>query len=122
MSDSHDKHDDHGVAHVLPISTLLGVFFALLFLTWLTVSASMFIAARPQFHSFGVPIAMAIATVKALLVILYFMHLRYDKPLNNIIFFFCFAFFFLFISFTLIDSLQYQSSITDWMNNQSTSP
>ena len=31
-------------------------------------------------------IAMAIATVKATLVVLYFMHMRYDRPVNAIVF------------------------------------
>lgn len=114
MSDSHGHDDEHGLAHAMPISTLLLVFGALVALTFLTVFASYFLKATPALRFLGVPTAMFIATVKALLVCLFFMHLLYDKALNNIIFFFCLAFFFLFMAFTVIDTLQYQSNIEDY--------
>lgn len=56
---------------------------ALLVLTVITVAAS-----RIQFGSgmANVIVALTIATIKASLVALYFMHLRYDRPLNAVIF------------------------------------
>ncbi len=147
MSDHTSGHAHSAeLAHEMPVSTLMGVFFALFVLTLLTFDASYSIS-RPEYHgapifgghvslfkplfgalelpketmnSLGVPIAMAIATVKAMLVILFFMHLRHDKALNNLIFFFCFAFFFLFIAFVLIDTLQYQNDITTFVESQAT--
>ena len=112
MSDKSAHHDhEHGLAHTMPVSALLLVFSILVVLTVLTVSISNYIRAHEELHSFGVPVAMGIATIKAILVMMYFMHLRYDKSLNNLIFFFCFAFVFLFMIFTLVDSLQYQTDI-----------
>jgi cytochrome c oxidase subunit 4 len=54
--------------------------FALLFLTVLTIAAASF-----NFGSANVVIALAIASVKATLVALFFMHLVWDKPVNAII-------------------------------------
>ncbi len=48
-------------------------------------------------------IAMSIATVKATLVVLYFMQLRYDNPINSVIFAFSLFAFALFLGFTTID-------------------
>jgi cytochrome c oxidase subunit 4 len=56
-------------------------------------------------------IAMAIATVKAALVLLYFMHLRYDHPVNAMVFIFTLFFVALFIGATLVDSEHYQSDL-----------
>ncbi len=59
----------------------LGILVALLILTVVTVAA-----AGVDFGSANVIIAVLIATVKASLVALFFMHLRHDSPINSIIF------------------------------------
>jgi cytochrome c oxidase subunit 4 len=66
------------------------VLAALLMLTVITVAAS-----RVNFGSnmTNVIIAMLIASIKASLVALFFMHLRWDKPISAIIF--CTSLFFL---------------------------
>jgi hypothetical protein len=51
----------------------------------------------------NVIIAMAIATTKASLVCLYFMHLKYDKKFNSIAFLSSLIFLGLFLAFTLLD-------------------
>ena len=56
-------------------------------------------------------IAMGIATVKAMLVMLYFMHLRYDSPFNAFIFATGLAFVWLFLAFVMVDKVQYQGGI-----------
>jgi cytochrome c oxidase subunit IV len=71
---------------------------ALLILTALTV-----IAAGFDFGQANVVIALAIATIKGLLVVLFFMHLRWDKPLNRIIAMAGFLFLGIFLMFDLID-------------------
>lgn len=63
---------------------------ALLFLTVITVAASMIDWGSAMTN---VIIAMLIASLKASLVALFFMHLRWDKPMNAIIF--CSTLFFL---------------------------
>ena len=83
----------------MPVPTLLAVFFALVFLTILTVAQASF-----DIGSFDVVIVMGIATIKAALVMAFFMHLAYDKPFNIIVFMSSFVFVALFVIFTLSDS------------------
>ena len=83
----------------MPVPILLGVFFALTFLTIITVAQSNF-----DFGSFDVAIVMGIATLKASLVMAFFMHLAFDKPFNVIVFLGSFVFVGLFVIFTLSDS------------------
>ena len=71
---------------------------ALLFLTIITVGASYI-----DFGQGNVVIALAIATVKATLVALFFMHLAHDKPVNGLIAVAGFIFLGLFLMFDLID-------------------
>ena len=68
-------------AHATPASTYAKVLGALLALTVITVVAAGF-----SFGSWNVIIALGIASIKASLVALFFMHLRHDKPMSAIIF------------------------------------
>lgn len=61
--------------------TYAGILFALIIFTFITVGASYF-----DFGKLNVIVAVVIATIKATLVALVFMHLRHDKPINAIIF------------------------------------
>jgi cytochrome c oxidase subunit IV len=97
---SHGHSDDgHDFAHPIGLPLLFGTFFALVFLTIITVAQASF-----DFGSYDVAIVMFIATVKAMLVALFFMHLVFDKAFNNVLFFGSFVFVGLFIIFTLSDS------------------
>jgi cytochrome c oxidase subunit 4 len=97
---AHDHSDDgHDFAHPMPIPVLLAVFFALTFLTIVTVAQASF-----DFGSFEVAVVMVIATVKAALVMAFFMHLAFDKPFNVIVFLGSFVFVALFVIATLSDS------------------
>jgi cytochrome c oxidase subunit 4 len=91
------QHANHANAHLLDEQHVHGgpkiyaaVLVALLILTVITVGASMI--------NFGsnmtnVIIALLIASIKGSLVALFFMHLRWDKPMSAIIF--CTSLFFL---------------------------
>ena len=68
---------DHELGHILPFKYYVRVCLALLVLTVITVAAS-----RVDFGMLNLVIAMLIASIKAMLVALYFMHLRYEKPLT----------------------------------------
>jgi len=100
-----DSNSAH-YAHVVPLSVLLTVFVALMILTFLTVAATWFDMGR-----WNVWIALIIATVKASLVVLYFMHLRYDHPFNAVVFLSALLTLLLFISLALLDSTTYQPDI-----------
>jgi cytochrome c oxidase subunit IV len=76
-------HDDHhGISHVASIKVLVGTGGTLLVLTLVTV-----LATRIDFGaSINLGIAMAIAVIKASLVVLFFMHLKYDKIFHTVVF------------------------------------
>jgi len=95
----HHGHDPHDFAHPMPVWILLTVFAALTFLTIVTVAQ-----ANLDLGGADVAVTMVIATIKATLVMLFFMHLAYDKPFNLIIFLSSFVFVALFIIFTLSDA------------------
>jgi len=71
---------------------------SLLILTGITVAAS-----YVNFGAFNVVVALTIATIKATLVALFFMHLLHDKPVNGLIAAAGFIFLGLFLMFTLLD-------------------
>jgi len=68
-------------AHATAASSYAKVLGALLALTVITVLAAGF-----SFGSWNVIIALGIASIKASLVALFFMHLRHDKPMSAVIF------------------------------------
>jgi len=104
-SDDDHASDGHDFAHPMSVQTLLAVFFALTFLTVITVAQASF-----DFGAFEVATVMLIATVKAVLVMAFFMHMIADKPFNAIIFVGSFVFVGLFVIFTLGDSLMTSNS------------
>lgn len=79
----------------------LYVLLILLVLTIITVTAS-----RINFGSStaNVVIAMTIATIKASLVAIFFMHLKDDKPINGLIFVSTLLFLGVFLGFCLVDA------------------
>ncbi|MEI8198217.1 MAG: cytochrome C oxidase subunit IV family protein [Phycisphaerae bacterium] len=95
---SHGGHDGGGMHHVMPLKTLLAVFGTLVVFTVLTVAVT-----YVDLGNFNLYVAMAIAGVKATLVLLFFMHLLYDRPFNSIVFIGCLVFVTLFISLSLTD-------------------
>jgi len=101
-----EEGQGHGGAHIMPAKVLLGVWGSLVVLTWVTVAAS-----RLDLGSLGLWVAMGIATTKATLVALYFMHLRYDRPINGIIFISTLLFATLFIGLALTDTLSYHPDL-----------
>ena len=63
--------------HIVPLRIYFLVFAALMVGTALTV-----MAARVDLGPMNIVVALAIAGVKAALVVLYFMHMRYSHRLN----------------------------------------
>lgn len=109
---NHD-HDDHGLAHVASMKSLVTVGVALLVLTVITV-----LAAQVDFggKTINLVIAMAIAAFKASLVILYFMHIRYDKLFHAALIVGGLLAATLFVGFTLVDRSQYEDTVV-WDEN-----
>ncbi len=78
--------------HILSVKHCSIIFGTLLIFTLLTVAA-----AHMDFGYFNFPLAMLIATIKASLVVFYFMGLKFDSTENRVIFFSSFIFLAIFI-------------------------
>ena len=97
------SENEQSFVHIASVRLLLVVWVALIFGTWLTVSVS-----NVDLGFLNIWVGLAIATGKVVLVALYYMHLRWDKPFNAFVFLSAFFFLFLFIGFAMMDTAQYQ--------------
>lgn len=68
------------MSHVSSKGLYYTIFFSLIVLTGVTV-----LIARQDFGAMNTPIALAIAGVKATLVILFFMGVKYNTPLTKVV-------------------------------------
>ena len=103
----HDGQADHGLAHTTPIPLLLGILGALLVLTVLTVSVTSIDLGQQG----NLVVAMVVATIKAGLVVTFFMHLRWDRIFHLILFLTSVLFVILFLSMTITDRGEYDKDI-----------
>jgi cytochrome c oxidase subunit 4 len=85
-------------ADVLSVRTCFLVFFALIALTAITVGAAFL-----DLSFFNTPVALGIASIKALLVMTYFMELRHSPRLQVAMVGASFLFLLIMISFTMSD-------------------
>ena len=107
MTQQDSSHDAAAVhAHISPMWQLVLIFAALLALTVLTVSVTRF-----DLGNLNIMVALLIAAVKGMLVVLYFMHLRYESSFNGLIFCTALLFVALMIGFILIDTKQYSPAL-----------
>ncbi|MCB9475354.1 MAG: cytochrome C oxidase subunit IV family protein [Deltaproteobacteria bacterium] len=88
----------HGEHHVLPYTVYFAVYGSLLVLTGITVLVSF-----AGLGKWSIPVAMAVAVVKASLVVGYFMHLKYDDRLNSLILVVTLLFILIFFAMTFSD-------------------
>jgi cytochrome c oxidase subunit IV len=79
MSD-HVEHEHAGAGHVVPVSTYVGVFIALMIFTGLTTWIAYIDLGR-----WNTVVALAIAVAKMTLVVLFFMHVKYATGLTRIV-------------------------------------
>ena len=100
MSHDHAATGEHK-PHVLPLKIYLGVAVSLMILTVITVWVSYM-----DFGVFNIIVAMGVATIKATLVVLFFMHLKYDEKFNAIVFVGCLSFLAVFFVLTLADTME----------------
>ena len=71
MENAH-AHEEH---HIVPNGVMMMVWIALLILTGITVGASVWFPGRA-----GIAVAMIVTPIKAALILMFFMHLKYEKP------------------------------------------
>ena len=86
--------------HIIPDGVFIQVWIALLILTGLTVGASVYYPGR-----IGVAVAMIVTPLKAALILMYFMHLKYEKKVFVIMFLAAMGIFGVFLGLTFIDYL-----------------
>ena len=106
----HDHHDDQ-IGHIVPVKFLVLICCILLFLTAVTVWVSWFDFADINISELNIIVAMFVATIKATIVGLYFMHLRWDCPVIGFIYVFAILLVVLFIGLALTDTMEYQPEI-----------
>ncbi len=94
----HDKSDNHS-HHITPLSIYYKVWITLLVFTVITVLIS-----YVDFGPMNLLIAMIVATIKAVLVMAFFMGLKYDKAESAIAFLSSFVFLGIFVSMTVADT------------------
>ena len=94
-----DKYSHH--AHILPLKMYLGIGATLIFMTIVTVAV-----AQVHLGPFNLVVALLIAVFKAVLVGMFFMHLKYDNKLFGVIFLSSLCFLVIFIIITLFDTLR----------------
>ena len=102
-----DPHHDGSHHHVTSMTLLFGVFAALVVLTVATVGVTTWDFG----YNANLVVAMVIAVVKATLVGMYFMHLRWDAPLNGFVLVVSLMFVAIFITFTLLDTGAYSDAL-----------
>jgi cytochrome c oxidase subunit 4 len=111
MSNNDSTHHGEQIGHIVPIKFLVFICCLLLFLTAVTVWVSRFDFTEINIAELGIIVALLVATVKATIVGLYFMHLRWDRPFIGFIFVGSLLFVVLFIALAMTDTLEYQPEI-----------
>ena len=86
--------------HVLPDGLFILVWVGLLILTGITVAGSVYFPGK-----IGIFVAMVVTPVKAALILMYFMHLRYEKKGFTIMFLVAVGILGIFIGLTFFDYL-----------------
>jgi cytochrome c oxidase subunit IV len=94
----HTEQGAHG--HVVPIGVYVGVFLALMCLTALTTGV-----AYIDLGQWNTVAALAIAVVKMLLVVLFFMHVKYAQGLTKVVIIAGFFWLCIMITLSLSDEL-----------------
>jgi cytochrome c oxidase subunit IV len=80
--------------HISPRTTYYGIFLALMVLTSITIAVAFI-----NLGALNFPVAISIAIIKATLVILFFMHVKYSSRLTKLVL--ATGFFFLITLFVL---------------------
>jgi cytochrome c oxidase subunit IV len=84
--------------HIMPFALLTKIWLALMVLTGITVGVTAF-----DFGYLNVLVAMSVASAKALLVIFFFMHLKYENRALGVFLLLVFVILAIFIGFTFFD-------------------
>jgi len=122
-TDAHGHADDGAVhAHISSVPFYVGIFLGLLVLTGLTVGQSYVDLGR-----LNIVLVVLIATMKASLVVTFFMHLKWDNKFNALIFVSTIFFIGVFFAYTLNDTdrrgeLDPDQNVKVWQKNGEKAP
>jgi len=86
--------------HPVPDRTQLNVFVWLIVLTAITVTGSVLYPGR-----IGTSVAVIVTPIKATLILMYFMHLKYERPVFVVMFFVAIGILATVLGLTLVDYL-----------------
>lgn len=100
MSDQTNNHDSSHDVHIVGYREHFSTFLGLILLTIMTVTVSVFGA---DIYTLSVLTALTIASAKAVVVGLYFMHLKYDPKVYQVMIGIVLVLFIVFVVLTLID-------------------
>ena len=92
--------------HVTPLKIYIGIFLTLMVMTGITVAV-----AYVNLGEFNKVVALGIASFKATLVVLYFMHVKYQSRLTKLVIVTGFFFLAILLGMTMIDY-----SSREWVN------
>lgn len=111
----HAHAEGHGAHehHVTSLAVLFATFAVLVALTFLTSALAFVDLGRADIW-----ITLGIATVKATLVALIFMHLMHDKAFNGLILLSTLVFVSIFVGFLLMDTTEYQPQIEAYTTDE----
>lgn len=98
MSNAHDTAVEK--PHVLPDGLFLKVWVLLLALTAITVAGSVYFPGK-----IGILVAMIVTPIKATLILMFFMHLKYEKKGFTIMFLVAVGILATFLGLTFVDYL-----------------
>jgi len=97
MENNHTQHkeEEH---HIVSYAANIKIWIVLLLLTWITITV-----AYLDFGNLAVAVALLIATVKAGVVLAYYMHLKFDSKIITLFLLITMAVFASFIILTFFD-------------------
>lgn len=110
---SHHDIDDGAVhSHIAPVKFYVGIFAALVALTLLTVGLSYI-----HLGAANLAIAIIVASMKAALVVIFFMHLSHDNKFNSVLMVGSLMFIGVFFAYTMNDTNERQNELNDVQGN-----
>ena len=113
-ADGHGHADDGEVhAHISSLKLYVGIFATLIFFTLLTVAVS-YVHLGPL----NLAVAILIASMKAALVVTFFMHLKYENKFNTLMFLIGLLFIGVFFAPTLNDTDRRGNELNDVAGNK----
>ena len=86
------------MAHIASVKSYVGIFLTLMVLTAITV-----LVAYVNLGQLNKVVALGIASIKATLVVLYFMHVKYSSRLTKLVVVSGFFFLVILLSLTMVD-------------------